>query len=82
MEALSRQDHQNVRKYHEKHEAYNVTSVIPSSWSWYEHFQNILGGTTKMNSAIGDIDQAVHLIQLQVVSLDDFFEIILETQQH
>ncbi len=60
-------------------EAYNVTSVIPSSWSWYEHFQ---GGTTKMNNAIGGIDQGVQLLQLQMVSIDDLLETIQETQQH
>jgi hypothetical protein len=54
-------------------------SVIPSSWSWYQHFQNILSGTTKMNSAIGGIDQGVQLFQLQELSLDDLFETILKT---
>jgi hypothetical protein len=33
------------KQYHEKHEACNVIGVPPSSWSWYEHFHNILGGT-------------------------------------
>jgi hypothetical protein len=38
---------------------YNVIGVIPSSWSWLENFQNILDDATKINSAIGGIDQGV-----------------------
>jgi hypothetical protein len=32
-------------KYREEYEAGNATCVIISSWSWYEKFHNILGGT-------------------------------------
>ncbi len=42
--------------------------------SWYEHFQN----TTQMDGAIGGIDHDVQLAQLQVVNLNDFFEMILD----
>ncbi len=68
--------------YREEDETCNVTCAPPSSWSWYEHCHNISSGTTKMNGAIGDIDQDVHMPQRQVVNLDDIFEIIPETQQH
>jgi hypothetical protein len=68
------------KKYCEEHEACNITSAPPSSWSWYEHFHSILGGTKKMNGAIGSIDQGVQLCQPQVVNLDDLSETILKTQ--
>jgi len=42
--------------------------------SWYEHFQN----TAQMDGAIVGIDHGVQLAQLQVVNLNDFFEIILD----
>jgi hypothetical protein len=64
----------------EEHEACNVVGAPLSSWSWYEHFHSILGGTKKMNGAIGSIDQGVQLSQPQVVNLDDFFETIFKTQ--
>jgi hypothetical protein len=38
----------------EEHEAFNIAGAPPSSW--YEHFHSILGGTIKMNGAIGSID--------------------------
>jgi hypothetical protein len=67
-------------KYCEKHEACNATSAPPSSWSWYENFNNILGRTPKMTSAVGGIDQGSCLPHLQVVNLDDHLNSILETQ--
>ncbi len=60
------------KKYCEQHEA----GAPPSSWSWYEHFHSILGGTKKMNGAIDNIDQGVQLPEPQVVSLDDFSKTI------
>jgi hypothetical protein len=51
--------------YHEEHEGCNVIGIQPSLWAWYEHFHNILGGTTKMNGVIGGIDQGVWLLQPQ-----------------
>jgi hypothetical protein len=47
------------KKCCEEHEACNVVGAPPSSWSWYEHFHSILGGTKKMNGVIGSIDQGV-----------------------
>jgi hypothetical protein len=47
------------KQYCEEHEACNVANAPPSSWSWYEHFHSILGGTKKMNGVIGSIDQGV-----------------------
>jgi hypothetical protein len=38
-------------------------------------FNNILGGITKMNGAIGGINQGVWLPQPQVVNLDDFLKL-------
>ncbi len=43
------------KMYCKEHEACNVIGA-PPSWSWYECFHNILGGTTKVNGAIGGID--------------------------
>jgi hypothetical protein len=44
-------------------------------------FKTFYVAQLKLDGAIGDIDQGVQLAQLQVVNLNDFFEIILETQQ-
>jgi hypothetical protein len=57
-------------KYHEEYEACNATCVI-FSWSWYEKFHSILGGTLKMIGAVGGIGQGSHLSHSQVVNLDD-----------
>ncbi len=57
--------------YSEEVETCNATCVIFSSWSWYEKFHSILGGTLKMIGAIGGIDQGSHLSHSQVVNLDD-----------
>jgi hypothetical protein len=45
-------------------------------------FNNILGGITKMNGAIGGINQGVRLPQPQVVNLDDILKTIPKTQQY
>jgi hypothetical protein len=62
------------KKYCEEHEACNIAGALPSSWSCYEHFHSILGGTKKINGAIGSIDEGVQLSQPQVENLDDLFE--------
>jgi hypothetical protein len=64
----------------EEHEACNAIGAPLSSWSWYEKFHNILGGTQKMISVVGGIDQGFHLPHPQVVKLDDHPNSILETQ--
>jgi hypothetical protein len=46
----------------------------------YENFHNILGGTPKMISEVGDIDQGSRLPHLQVANLDVHFNYILKTQ--
>jgi hypothetical protein len=68
------------KKYCEEHEACNIVGALPSSWSCYEHFHSILGGTKKMNGAIGSIDEGVQLSQPQVENLDDLSETILKIQ--
>jgi hypothetical protein len=68
------------KKYHEKYETCNATSAPPPSWTWYEKLHSILGGTPKMTSAIGGIDQVSHLPHPQVVNLDDHLNSIPKSQ--
>ncbi len=63
-------------QYHEEHEICNATGVPSSSWSWFEKFHNILGGTPKMIIEVGGIDQGFYLLHHQVVNLDDHFNSI------
>jgi hypothetical protein len=67
-------------KYCEEHEACNAIGIPLSSWSWYEKFHNILGGTPKMIGVVGGIDQGSRLPHPQVVNLDDHPNSIPETQ--
>jgi hypothetical protein len=68
------------KKYREEHETCNATCAPPSSWTWYEKLHSILGGTLKMTSAVGGIDQGSHLPHPRVVNLDDHPNSILKTQ--
>jgi hypothetical protein len=67
-------------KYREEHETYNAIGAPPSSWTWYEKLHSILGGTPKMTSVVGGIDQGSHLPHPQVVNLDDHPNSIPKTQ--
>jgi hypothetical protein len=67
-------------KYREKREACNAIGAPRSSWSWYEMFHNIFGGTPKIIGVVGGIDQGSCLPYLQVVNLDDHSNSISKTQ--
>jgi hypothetical protein len=69
-----------IKKYREEHETCNAIGAPPSSWSWYEKFHSIFGGTPKMIGAVGGIDQGSCLPHPQVVNLDDHSNSIPKTQ--
>jgi hypothetical protein len=37
-----------------------VTGASPSDWPWFEKFDQMFGGTTKINSIPNAIDHEVH----------------------
>jgi len=68
------------KKYCEEHEVCNAIGAIPSSWSWYEKFHNILRRTPKMTGSVGGIDQSSCLPHPQMVNLNDHPNFIPKTQ--
>jgi hypothetical protein len=42
-----------------------VTSAPPSNWPWFEHFDNIFFGTTKLNGVLNVTNQGVCVMHLE-----------------
>jgi hypothetical protein len=69
-------------KYEFEKKKTQVTSAPPLDWPWYEEFDHMFGGTTKINGVPNAIDQGVYSTQseVQIVEVNDD-EVILETQE-
>jgi hypothetical protein len=69
-------------KYEFEKKKTQVTSAPSLDWPWYEEFDHMFGGTTKINGVPNAIDQGVYSTQfeVQIVEVNDD-EVILETQE-
>ncbi len=56
----------NKLKIFEKKWKKKVTSAPPSNWPWFEHFDNISFGTTKINGVLNVINQGVCVMHLKI----------------
>ncbi len=51
---------QDENKHETKKKKTQVTNASPSNWPWFEIFDQMFGGTTKINGIPNAIDQGMH----------------------
>jgi hypothetical protein len=52
--------------YKTKKKKTKVIGAPPFDWPWFEHFDNIFSGTTKINGVPNVIDQGVHVMNFEI----------------